>query len=289
MMWLTAALFKALDFGSFSQIIRHQYQLPQLIAYVGMFLPALETLVGLSLILEFKIREALWISIAMLAGFCVVIGYGMLGGTLESCGCLGGFDDIEPSWAITRNLALIAMTIWALRFEPHEHISSSWKGWILGAACTLAALTTGSSTQEPHFQKETLVYGKALPELGVDIPNLNEGPVALFIFKAGCSKCWDAMPQIKTLQAEPKLKIIGLTPSDEAEIETFKDTLSPDFPIYPISQETYDNLVKEIPALLLLHHGILHIHLEGRIPTLASIRQFSNVWFNTFLEGQSTP
>ena len=77
LLWLSAATFKALDFGGFNEIIRQQYQLPQLVSYAATFLPALETFLGLCLLLEFRVRQALLGSITLLLAFCGVIAYGL--------------------------------------------------------------------------------------------------------------------------------------------------------------------------------------------------------------------
>ena len=285
-LWLVAALLKASDFGGFREVLTQDYRLPQFAVYLAMLLPALETLVGLCLLIEFKVREALWATIVMLSGFCLMIGYGLIGGNLESCGCLGSFSELSPSLAVLRNVACIGAALCALRFEPTP-VSAPWKGWILGAACTLAALATGTSVEEPHFQQPTLIYGEQLIDLDINLPELNDGPVAIFIFKAGCSKCWDALPQIQTLQNEPRLNVLGITPSTHTEIETLREKLQPQFPIHSISQETYEDLDVEIPAILLLHNGVLKAHLEGRIPTLESIQHFSEAWFSKYLDGQA--
>lgn len=287
--WLVAATSKASDFGAFSNLIREQYQLPQLFAYAALLLPSFETLLGLALLIEFKVRQALWSSSVLLVVFCILIGYGLSGGQLESCGCLGSFEELTPTWAIVRNLALLAMAQMAIHFESPITSSAPWKGWFLGVSCTLMALAAGSSTQEPHFQDPALSYGQAMPELSTKIPELVKGPVAIFVFKAGCSKCWDAVPQIQTLQAETRLHVIGISPSTEPEIQTLSDNLKTTFPIYSISKEDYERLDLKIPALLMLHDGILKAHIEGRVPTLASIRHFTNQWFEEFLGKQNKP
>ncbi|MBT6179506.1 MAG: hypothetical protein HOI23_19850 [Deltaproteobacteria bacterium] len=287
--WLIAAASKASDFGGFVELLGEQYQLPRLFAYAAFLLPSIETLLGLTLLLGFRVREALWASIVMLAGFCLLIGYGLLGGNLESCGCLGSFSDLSPPLAIFRNIGCMLAAYCALRFEPFQPQFNPWKGWLIGSACVLVALATGTSREKPHFQTPTLIYGQPLPQLGVDIPELSQGSVALIVFHAGCSKCWDAMPQIQTFQNEPRLKLVGLTPSSGDELKIFQDTLQPPFPIYSISQETYEALDQKIPAILLVHNGILRAHLEGRMPSLASIQHFSKDWFDKFLNGQALP
>ena len=287
--WLIAAAFKAIDFGGFNEIMRLQYELPRLLSYPAAFLPALETFLGLCLILEFRVRQALWASIALLGGFCLVIVYGLSVGELESCGCLGSFDDIAPHWAIARNMVLGILAYGSLRFDPQEQEASFWKGWVIAAACIVCALGTGSSIHQPHFQEPSLVSGQALPELEIDIPELNKGPVAIYLFKAGCSKCWDAMAQVQTLSAEPRLKIVGMTPSLPAEIQTFRSAFKPEFPIYSISDAVYKKIGSKIPAIFMIYDGILQAHVEQRVPTLTSIRHFSNDWFESFLEAKATP
>lgn len=285
--WIAAATAKALDIGSFHQTLVQGYQLPTQVYYLALFIPVIEVAVGLCLLLTFQVRAVLKINIALIAVFSLMILYGLQGGELESCGCLGLIDDISPAWALARNLLMLMCSLVALKYEPLISESALWNGWLIATACIIMALITGTSTSEPHYKKDTMVYGEQLPDLGVEIPEINDGAVAIFLFKAGCSKCWDAIPQVETFAAEPQIKIVGISPSSQDEIQILSSKLQPSFPIYTISQEVYEKLGQKIPALFLTYDGTLHGHIEGRVPTLTSIRHYTNPWFSKFLVGSS--
>ena len=284
LVWLVTALLKGLDFQSFNSILREQYNLHRYFSYLAVFLPVVETAVGLSLLIEFRVKDALRLSIGLLTVLSFIIAYGMLGGNLEACGCFGALDTTSPAMALLRNTVLIAMAFCALRFEPSPPAPRGWKGWVLSLACIVAALTTGSSVHQPHFQEKSLQIGDQFPTLEVGIPELPTGPTLVFGFYAECSKCWDAIPQIKTFSHQPTLKIVGFTPSPLEKIKVYEEELTPGFPIHQVSEEWLKKFGSKIPLFILVKDGIIEFISKGPILTEATFIHFNETWYRAFLE-----
>lgn len=282
--WLVAASHKALDFGGFNDILRDQYKLPQLASYAAMFLPAFETSLGLAIVLKFHARAALWASVVLLAIFSMAIGYGLMQGELSSCGCLGTYMALTPGGSLARNLGLAALALFSLRHLPLvQEEPSGLKGWLVASACILAALTTGSSTQEPHFSEPGLNVGDGLEALALGIPNLGKEPTLLFAFKAECPKCWDGGAQVESFSQEKRLKIIGLTPSTEEALEVFRRKLEPSFEVHGISEETLELLAAQVPVFFFVKNGIVVSRIESNLQSLVVYKHFGGAWFENFL------
>ena len=283
LVWLVTALLKGLDFQSFNSILREQYNLHRLFSYLAIFLPVIETALGLALLIEFRVKNALHLSIGMLGALSLLIVYGMVGGNLESCGCFGSFDTTSPAVALARNAVLIAMAICALRFEPATHQPSPWKGWLLSTACIIAALATGASIHEPHYKEKSIQRGDTFPQLEAGIPALPNGTVIVFAFYAECSKCWDAIPQIQTFSKRDGLNVIGFTPSLSEKLKVYEEKLNPGFPIHQVSEEWLQKFGSKIPLFIMVKDGVIEFISKGRVLTETTFIHFHEPWYNTFL------
>jgi len=70
----------------------------------------LEFMVGCGLLFKFKER-ACWLAVFFLLSiFTVWLGYGLISGAFESCGCFGDLLHISLEWSIARNLLLLAIS-----------------------------------------------------------------------------------------------------------------------------------------------------------------------------------
>ncbi len=119
--FILASLSKIAAPESFLRDIEN-YQIVPLffINFTAIFLPWLEFLIALFLIIGYKKRAALIIIIALLLVFIVALGYNIFRGADFDCGCFGAFLKQNIFQALIKNLILIAAALY-LFFREREN------------------------------------------------------------------------------------------------------------------------------------------------------------------------
>ena len=109
--FLFAAMPKIVEPYAFSVSIVHYEMMPDWsINAFSLVIPWLELLIGVCLIVGFRVRSASIICAALLAMFIVAIGWAMANGLQIDCGCFGDANKEEVGWGkIFKNLGMMAM------------------------------------------------------------------------------------------------------------------------------------------------------------------------------------
>jgi uncharacterized membrane protein YphA (DoxX/SURF4 family) len=120
---------KMVDPGAFGKVIARYEILPEiLIAYAAIIVPALELLVGLALLIGFKVRASALIAVFLMAAFIVFMAVNVAGDRRFDCGCFNlrilglDFTETVSPWLIVRNVIFLAG--FALLFRARRHLLS---------------------------------------------------------------------------------------------------------------------------------------------------------------------
>jgi uncharacterized membrane protein YphA (DoxX/SURF4 family) len=120
---------KIIDPEAFGKVIARYDILPEiLIAYAAVMVPALELLVGLSLLIGCKVRASALISVLLMAAFIVFMAVNVVRDRRFDCGCFNmrmfglDFTETVSPWLIVRNV--IFLVGFALVFRARRHLLS---------------------------------------------------------------------------------------------------------------------------------------------------------------------
>jgi len=118
-LFVVAGALKALDPASFAADIDHYHLLPYFaLAPLALYLPWLEIVCGLAVIASCGFRRsALILLLALAVVFTGAIVSAMIRGLDISCGCFGAASAMPLSYALVRNVVLLAVLGWLLRVE----------------------------------------------------------------------------------------------------------------------------------------------------------------------------
>jgi len=126
--WLVAGFLKLSAGAASVRAVRAYHLLPEgVVPTVGHALPALEIVVGLSLVVGVLTRAAAVLSAVLLVAFIVGIAAAWARGLQIDCGCFGGggFDADATSkypWEIARDVGLLLLSLW-LVWRPRTKVS----------------------------------------------------------------------------------------------------------------------------------------------------------------------
>ena len=116
--FLYAGAVKLCDVDAFASLVSRYELLPDSASgIVALSLPAAECLAGFLLVFSRWVRASAGATAAMLSVFIVVLAQAAVRGLDVSCGCFGGAASSGLGWAIARDAAMLAATVW-LAFRP---------------------------------------------------------------------------------------------------------------------------------------------------------------------------
>lgn len=109
--FLFAAVPKIAEPYAFSVSIVHYQMMPDWsVNAFALIVPWLELLVGVCLVVGFRVRSAAVVCAVLLAMFIAAIGWAMANGLQIDCGCFGSGNKEEVGWGkIWKNLGMMAM------------------------------------------------------------------------------------------------------------------------------------------------------------------------------------
>ncbi len=88
LLFLYSGIFKAFDLDNFGKIIMMYDILPEnLVPYTAIIVPFLELLIGLLLVIGFRIRAASFVTIMLMFLFMIFITVNIIRGNTFDCGC----------------------------------------------------------------------------------------------------------------------------------------------------------------------------------------------------------
>lgn len=213
---------------------------PELIQVYAGWLPWLEILAGVCLILGLFTRFAAGLAALLLTSFLIAVGMVLLRGDAVDCGCfLGGAKASPVSWELWfRDLLLLAGAGIIMTFNPNRwrldaliQNKSTWKTAIT-VVLTLYCVGTGilavnsetpkpppaplamppllsEGTQAPDFQlKDLKGQSVSLSEY------TGKQPVLIEFFATWCPHCQHSVPLLKSLQKSKNLKILTINAGD---------------------------------------------------------------------------
>src|SRR4030042_5107867 len=125
-MLVFSGVLKIFEPDSFAEVIARYDIIPGIVTpYAAVIIPVLEVLLGLLLIVGFRIRASACLSMILMAVFTVAVAVTLARGRRFDCGCFEAkrigleFDEIVSSWLVIRDL--IFFIGFALVYRAQRH------------------------------------------------------------------------------------------------------------------------------------------------------------------------
>jgi uncharacterized membrane protein YphA (DoxX/SURF4 family) len=249
------------------QIVPH----PALIRVIAWTLIPLEIAVGSALVIGYRRRFARWLTLLMLAGFTILLGWAWWTGVPENCGCFGAWAERTPAIAIVQDLGMIVALVLSGWLAPGESVSTKrWRGatvlglTLLGLGGTILSSQSARQSKDPLTRLSagatTVISLQGLAVEGIPALDLGIGRHLVVLLDTGCSHCQESVPALNHLQEElarEAIPLLALCPNRTLEIEQFRRTYGATFPVGRIEQADFTRLFARgrPPRLLLVEAG----------------------------------
>lgn len=285
--FLAAGLIKGTDTELFIRQIK-DYSIitqPVLTAILAWVLIVIECTLGTALLVFYRPRLFLFITIALLLLFIGATAWTWYIGGAEDCGCFGVFVKRTPKVTIIEDLILLIIAFFAWLSLNHlkapDKVTNTWnKFFIVAGACWIGLLLPFVSgfPLSGLYGKSVGMAGEELGPLEIrgidDSVDLDRGNFLFIMMGTECEHCIDAVPEVNILAEYNDLPlVIGLSFNEDYEIETFREEFDPVYPIGQIGEDDFWRLLGEgnTPRFLLVHNRYIKKIWENEVPTREDI------------------
>ena len=244
--FLFSAYTKAVAPGFFEVLLEQQGLVPSRLygAWATRFIIALETWLGLCLLLSFYTRFILRFSFLLLVAFSVHLGYLIAIGETGNCGCFGEMISMSPLASLGKNIVLLAVNGFLLRYKFRGNKKPRITWLFLPLLFAAATLIWPVQTQ-PDEVVEKLPTFEA--ETGIDFAN---GSYLVAILNLGCEHCQEAAQQIVAWQNNgidlPQVAALFFAEGDTT-VADFNTITGSNFPYQMIDVNTFFDLIGSTP------------------------------------------
>ena len=244
--FLFSAYTKAVAPGFFEVLLEQQGLVPSRLygAWVTRFIIAIETWLGLCLLLSFYTRFILRFSFLLLVVFSVHLGYLIAIGETGNCGCFGEMISMSPLASLGKNLLLLSVNGFLLRYKFRGN-KKPLITWLLLPLLFAAASLVWPVQTQPDEVVEKIPMFEA--ETGIDFAN---GSYLVAIFNLGCEHCQEAAHQIATWQNNginlPQVAALFFAEGDTS-VADFNAITESNFPYQMIDANTFFDLIGSAP------------------------------------------
>ena len=234
---------------------------------------ALEFALGLMLLSGIGRRFAAKIAIPMVVLFIAFIIRALATG-MSGCGCFGEAISIPPRIELFLDFALLGLLVVVWRagedFAPARGRVATSFGWL--ALCAGALIFLGRGPVVPTEESLGVQFDDlavlALANPPVAIPQ--EG--FLFFFSGDCDHCWAYAGGVELMGQRIKdFRVIGITLSDAADLEGFREAFQPSYPIHVLPPREFNSLVSTFPSGVWIQGGRIAGSWAGFVPGLRQI------------------
>ena len=205
----------------------------------------LELVLGVGLISHTMHKLYWWGSMAMLAGYSLLLIYALILGRTDSCHCFGDFLQLDPKQSLIKNGVLLLLFLPIFKMENWE-TPFRWLILILAVVASSIAVFVISppdnftSNFDPDHNLQTELFDTMLDDAPLDSLNLREGKQVVCFFSTSCDYCQMAAHKLSLMQqfyGFPEENITYLFLGNEEGIEDFyeqsesaryRDVLYPD-------------------------------------------------------------
>ena len=244
--FLFSAYTKAVAPGFFEVLLEQQGLVPSRLygAWATRFIIALETWLGLCLLLSFYARFILRFSFLLLVAFSVHLGYLIAIGETGNCGCFGEMISMSPLASLGKNIVLLAVNGFLLRYKFRGNKKPRITWLFLPLLFAAATLIWPAQTQ-PDEVVEKLPTFEA--ETGIDFAN---GSYLVAILNLGCEHCQEAAEQIVAWQNNgkdlPQVAALFFAEGDTT-VADFNIITGSNFPYHMIGVNTFFDVIGSAP------------------------------------------
>lgn len=248
----------------------------QLIVPVALTFTAIESALGIALILKILPTLVMPVSILLLFGLSILTYWSTSTGKTEDCGCYNGWLEITPTQSLILNSIYIFLLIFA-EFLGKYRPNVLWQWlvvlvtFIISYALAAGSLEYMQENGRPYLDLTPLQENRIwqIEWLGEDSQSLMSGSVIVVFMSPECSQCKHWLGVLKLVQWQDDLPaIVGIIDTENLEVgQDFVDSYGLNFPVVAVDKKLYKKLrIEVVPTAVVLADGVIQEKWIGLMP-----------------------
>ena len=239
-----------------------------------------ELVLGVGLVSNTLHKFYWWGSMAMLAGYTLLLIYALFLGRTDSCHCFGDFMQFDPKQSLLKNVVLMLLFIPIYKVREWK-TSYRWLFFflaLLASSITVFAVSPPDNFTAAYDSDENLqmdAFNNLLDESPLDSLNLKEGKQVLCFFSTGCEYCQMAAQKLSLMQQFYGFPADNITyvfmGSEEGIVRFYEKSQSSHY-----KNVLYDNVVNLLKAI------------DGQFPTIVFLEDGGVVYQYGFRDMKET-
>ena len=286
LVFIASAILKVVDMDKF-EIYVYSYHFFSLNAsfIVARLAIILELVLGIGLVSHCLHKLMWWGSMAMLAGYSLLLIYAMHLGRTDSCHCFGDFLQLDPKQSLIKNGVLMLFFLLIYKMESWK-TPFCWLIFILAIMASSIGVFVASppdnltSNADPEQNLQMDLFDEMLEDSPLDSLNLKDGKQIVCFFSTSCEYCQMAARKLSLMQqfyGFPEDNITYLFMGNEEGVERFyeqSESARYRDVLYPNVSRLLKAVNGNLPVIVFLEDGSV-VHEYGfRNMDEAEIRAF---------------
>lgn len=289
---LTAGLLKAYQPLDFIQQIT-DYRIvtaPTPVKIIAWLMIAVECALGAALIVGYKRRIMMPVTVGLFLLFLSAIGWAWYTGATADCGCFGSWVKRTPAEAFLEDLVLLFATCAAWMLSRHEpvklrplRLGAVVAAMIAGLAMTAVASNSERQSSDPLARLQAQA-SQPSPFKDLKISGLTtdvlRGVHLVALIDTGCEHCQASVPALNQLSAQlnGSPSLVALCMNNEQDVTYFHQKFANQFPIGRISYADFIRLFErgKPPRIFLLRDSAVMKIWDGIVPSEAEVKSLSS-------------
>ena len=206
LVFIVSALLKVLDMDRFEIYVYSYHFFSLNFSFIVARLAIIvELVLGIGLISHTLHKLYWWGSMAMLAGYTLLLIYALVIGRTDSCHCFGDFLQLDPKQSLIKNGVLILLFLPIFKMESWK-TPFRWLILILAVMASSIGVFVASppdnytSNYDPDNNLQMELLDAMLDDAPLDSLNLREGKQVVCFFSTGCEYCQMAARKLSLMQ-----------------------------------------------------------------------------------------
>ena len=268
--FIVSGVGKILNVGQLIETVQN-YGVPSFLAPAAIFLPPLEIILGILVLMPATRKASSSIMLILLLIFTGAYLYAHFFRGVQGCGCSGEFSflDMNLPELLVRNAVLFLMALFV--FKISGNVNASLLGWqkaLVFVVAVLSSTAAGASSIEPLVQSKSKWIGEDIysTPLSHIISTNRDSTYLLFFYNMDCPHCWDAIENVKALQRKHVLdKVVGYSFGNEASLSRFESYFHPNFETKLLPVEELRTITRSVPLTLLVRRDTILYAEKGKV------------------------
>lgn len=286
--FITTAIFKLLSLDSFEVYIYSfnifNYVLSSIVARLVIMA---EFLLGGLLISKILYKQAWWLTMAMLAGFTLLLVYIALFRHDTNCHCMGDIVQLNPVISIIKNIVTMALMLFVRKEEDYQFRGkvAVGVGLLVASFAVPFVLFPTDNIYLAFSRQETKIDDKKmsffLQDSTAQSLNIPQGDFVIGFFSSGCQYCKQSARKLNTIVQNNQLdssKVIFFIWGGEKSIQKFKEETETEGYQFSIigPVEAIELVLGQFPTYVFSHDGKVEKAMDVRGLNERNVVEFMN-------------